>query len=181
MARPAAHGLPADELARLAGVSESTWHLHVKAGCPVPRSVKDVQRWLPRYHEWRAKRRRRSGTEAVSLDPEVRKWQEHRAKFLALSTEARFRKTIGELVSRKDVEERGARQALLVRMRLNNMARTLSSRLFQAPSVDWIREQIQGEVDAICAAFARGLVDDGPAAGTPATADGPGEAGLDPA
>jgi len=74
----------------------------------------------------------------------------------------RFDQERGQLISRAEVVAYASRAVLTVRTRLNDMVRKMAARLHSAPTPEWIEEQLQAEVDHICATFARGMGTDEP-------------------
>lgn len=150
-------GLTDHELAGLAGVAESTLKLHRKAGAPMPRSRRDIEAWLPRYHEWRAIRAKRPGPAAAPPNPETTRWVSERMKWLAVGARLRAGREAGELVPRSEVVEFASEAVLTCRQRMNDMATKLPMRLLHLPDEAAIQVVLQEEVDAICADFERGM------------------------
>lgn len=170
------HALPEDELARLAGVSETTWRDHKKAGAPVPHRTADIQPWLTKYHAWRkANGKTPMAASAEALDPEVLKYKREHAKLKVVLARIEVGERMRSLVPRQDVVEAMARAAASVRTRLNTMVRKLTARigpLCGDGGTAYVEAEMQAEVDAICELYERGLevANDAPGAGSPDTA-----------
>jgi hypothetical protein len=166
------------ELARLAGVSVNTWSSHVALGCPVPKRKRDLPTWLTQYAAWRIANGKVPPTERkVHADPEALQWQRERTKWAALEKKVAVGLLVRRLVERAEVERRSVQQILAVRQSLNGMVRKMSARLFNAPSPEWIEQELQTEVDYILEGFAEGMervadIDEAPAAGEDADDDG---------
>lgn len=155
------HALPEDELARLAGVSETTWRDHKKAGAPVPHKQSDIQPWLAKYHAWRkANGKVQTGASAEASDPEVLNYKREHAKLKVVLARIEVGERMRSLVPRKDVVEAMARAAASVRGRLNTMVRKLAARigpLCGEGGTAYVEGEMQAEVDAICELYERGM------------------------
>lgn len=174
------HALPEDELARLAGVSETTWKAHKKDGAPVPRTQGDINAWLTKYHVWRKAHGKVPSTEfAAAADPETVKHKREYAKLRVVLARIEVGERMGSLVPRQEVVAAIGRASLAVRMRLNAMVRKMAARLgpLCGPGgASCVEEELQAEVDAICDAFAQGVAH----ANDVGTASAPGTGSADP-
>jgi len=160
MAPPRKHVLSEQEIAALAGVSDTSWRSHRKQGAPVPTSRDKLEPWLRDYHAWRKAHGKVSTTTEMppaTVTPEHRRWSTERAKYLAIASRIAVSEKLGELVPRREVVEFAGRACLVVRQRLNEHVRKMSSRLLGAPSEFAIEQALQAEVDDILAGFERGL------------------------
>jgi hypothetical protein len=152
---------PIAELATMAGVSAPTLRTHIEKGCPMPKTVRWLTKWLVDYHEWKKENigtfqqeqaisaRKTRSDERSKHDSEYAQW---RAAKLKLDVGERTR----TLVNRKDVVELAGKAVLTVRARLNAMVTKMTARLANVPD-HVVSEELQDEVDAICNAFAGGM------------------------
>lgn len=175
------HALPEDELARLAGVSETTWKAHKKDGAPVPLNKGGINAWLTKYHVWRKAHGKVPSSEStVGADLETVKHKREYAKLRVVLARIEVGEKMRSLVPRKEVVDAIGRASLAVRLRLNAMVKKMAARLGPlcgqggAASVEG---ELQAEVDAICEAFAQGVAHANDAQGDPAVGAGPGDLG----
>jgi hypothetical protein len=164
------HALPAPQLAKLAGVSLTTWKEHVRDGAPTPRRKSDVKAWLVKYHEWRKLKKPGPGAPASARSVDDY-WTTERKKYLALRSKLDLLHARGLLVKRSEVVAFATAAFGAVGMRLNDLVKKMAVRLFQAPSVEWIEEQLRTEVDSIRRGLENGL--EVPAHEDPVADDGP--------
>ena len=143
------------EVATIAGVTGATLDGWCRRGCP---RRPDGRFDLPAVVAWL----REDGDALVAArlakaDGDAEKalalWRGYRAERerLALARET------GDLIERAEVVDYAGRAVLTVRNRLNDLVRKMAARLFNAPSREWIEEQMQDEVDAICSTYERGM------------------------
>lgn len=174
------HALPEDELAQLAGVSETTWKNHKKEGAPVPRTQKDIQAWLIRYHAWRRTHGKSPSVESFG-DAETQAHKREWAKLRVTLARIEVGQKMGALVPRQEVVDAISRASLTVRMRLNALVKKAAARIGPmcgSGGSAFVEEELQAEVDSICASFAQGVsgVGDSPASSAPgAGSSDPGE------
>lgn len=175
------HALPEDELARLAGVSETTWKAHKKDGAPVPHTKGGINAWLTKYHVWRKAHGKVPSHEfAASADPETVAHKREFAKLRVVLARIEVGEKMHSLVPRKEVVAAIGRASLAVRLRLNAMVKKMAARLGPlcgqggAASVE---VELQAEVDAICEAFAQGVAHANDVQGEPVPGTGPGDPG----
>jgi phage terminase Nu1 subunit (DNA packaging protein) len=159
--RPSKFAKPLDELAALVGVSVPTLRANFKAGAPSPARGSKVETWVAKFHQWRKanvgnwnerqaqEARTREGKESQGHKTELAKWRAAEAKL-------RVGEATRALVSRKEVVEFASRAILTVRSRMNAMVSKMQSRLENVPG-HVVAEELQAEVDSICAAFAQGM------------------------
>lgn len=161
MSRPPKHGMPADELARLAGVAESTLKLHMKAGAPMPRSPNAVQSWLPKYHNWRDRQRRTSGPApgAIDLDPEILANRRERGRLQNMSMRIDLAVQQKQLIRIDDVRANAIKAILACNAHLDAIKMRLAAQL--GPCCQggeaFVLEQIDIELTAMRADFASGM------------------------
>lgn len=158
------HALTEPELAQLVGVSVSTLAVHKREGCPMPRRKKDLTAWVAKYHEWRRTHKAPGpGTAAAPTSAKVGTddyWTTKRKEYLARRARQAYLREAGLLVRRSEVIDFTTAAIAAVRSRLSDMVKKMAVRLHQAPSVEWIEEQLRAETNAICQAFAHGMTDD---------------------
>lgn len=154
MASKPKHALSEVALARLAGVNETTWKSHKAQGCPVPLTKGDLVAWLPRYHEWR-RLHGKTGTvaQAPPIDAETQKHKRDAAKYRALLMQLEIGVRTKSLVPRAEVVDYIAKANITCRTRMNLMVGKMRSLHGEEVARD-----LQTEVDAICAAFAQGML-----------------------
>ena len=154
------HALPEDELARLAGISETTWKAHKKDGAPVPRNPNGIHAWLVQYHAWRKSHGKVASSElAAAVDQETLKHKREYAKLRVVLARIEVGEKMGSLISRKEVIASIGRASLMVRLRLNAMVKKVALRLGPLCGQGgeaYVEDELQSEVDAICEAFAQG-------------------------
>ena len=175
------HALPEDDLARLAGVSETTWKAHKKDGAPVPLSKGGINAWLTQYHVWRKAHGKVPSNESVAgTDPETVKHKREYAKLRVVLARIEVGEKMRSLVPRKEVVAAIGRASLAVRLRLNAMVKKMAARLGplcgQGGAVS-VEAELQAEVDAICEAFAQGVAHANDDQGESAAGAGPGDPG----
>lgn len=155
------HALPEDELARLAGISETTWKAHKKDGAPVPRTAGEINAWLKQYHAWRRAHGKVPSTEfSAAVDPETQKHKREHAKLRVVLARIEVGERMKSLVPRKDVVAAIGRASLTVRLRLNALVKKMAVRLGPLCGQGgeaYVEDELQAEVDAICEAFAQGV------------------------
>lgn len=151
------HCLPAPQLAAMAGVSLTTWKQHVGEGAPAPETKAKLREWLVAYHAWRKQKKPGPGAPASTRDRGDDFWTTERKKYLALRSKLELAHARGKLVKRSEVERFATTAIVAVRQRLSDLVKKMSVRLFQAPTVEWIEEQLRTEIEAICRGFAAGL------------------------
>src|SRR5262245_5913982 len=135
-------GLGAADLVALLGVSEA-WATRARAA-GLPRrpdgrhDPAEALRWI------RARDRERVPVAAAADEssPELERWRRARADLAELELGIRR----DELVDRAAVAQQGARQVLLVRTALGSIARKAGRRLLNAPTADWIEQQLLDDV-----------------------------------
>lgn len=153
--------LTGPQLAELAGVSLSTWAVHKTKGAPTPKNKRDLKAWVERYAAWRKEQLmpgRGPGKAIVATDRrEAEKWTAERQKWLAKRAEQIYLEQDGQLVRREEVIDAIATAIVVVKKRLGDARKKLSPRLYQAPSIEWIDNQLGAEFDAICDAFTHGM------------------------
>jgi hypothetical protein len=153
--------LTGPQLAELAGVSLSTWAVHKTKGAPTPKNKRDLKAWVQRYAAWRKEQLmpgRGPGKAIVASDRrESEKWTAERQKWLAKRAEQIYLEQDGQLVRREEVIDAIATAIVVVKKRLGDARKKLSPRLYQAPSIEWIDNQLGAEFDAICEAFTHGM------------------------
>lgn len=148
------HALPEDELARLAGVSETTWKAHKKEGAPVPRNLAGINTWLVQYHAWRKSNAKIPSTlTAAAADPETMQHKRELAKLRVVLTRIEVGQKSGALINRNEVVDHISRANLTCRSRLNLMVQKARSQ-HGDEFADWL----QLEVDSVCEAFAQGML-----------------------
>lgn len=158
MSRSPDHALSEIKLARLVGVSPTTWRAHKALGCPVPLRAQDLPRWQREYAAWRqANGKVASADRKLQVDPETQRWANERVKWTAIEKKIAVGMLARRLVERGEVERRTVAQIMAVRAALNDMVRKMASRLFNAPSQEELERELQAEVDHILESFARGL------------------------
>lgn len=149
--------LTGPQLAELAGVSLSTWDVHKKRGAPTPKNKRDLKAWVQRYAKWRVENLTpgRGPGKATSAgdSQELERWRQIRADIAQLDLDERR----GQLVEREEVIDAIATAIVVVKKRLGDARKKLSPRLYQAPSIEWIDNQLGAEFDAICEAFTHGM------------------------
>lgn len=178
-----AFALSGPQLAELAGVSLSTWAVHKAKGAPTPKSKRDLKAWVDRYAAWRKEHLmpgRGPGKAVVATGRgEAEKWTAERQKWLAKRAEQIYLEQAGALVRREEVIDAIATAITVVRKRLGDARKKLSPRLYQAPSIEWIDDQLGAEFDAICEAFTHGM-NDGLERQSPAQPEADPERSSDP-
>lgn len=158
MARAPDHALSEIKLARLAGVSATTWRSHKALGCPVPLRARDLPAWQEQYAAWRtANGKVPTNHRRDDANPEATRWAQEKVKWGAIEKRISVGVLAGRLVDRVEVERRTVKQILVVRQALNDMVRKMASRLFNAPSQEDLERELQSEVDHILSSFSRGL------------------------
>ena len=146
---PSLRGLTRSQVLRGLGVSSSTLDGWRRQGLPDAGGrydVAEIVRWL----RTRIRVQEREGREPSRALEEWRRLRASREKLA-------FDRETGELIDRDVVVAYAGRAVLTVRNRLNDIVRKMAARLFNAPSREWIEEQLQEEVDAICATYERGM------------------------
>lgn len=154
------HALPEDELAALAGVSETTWKAHKKAGAPVPRTREGLPAWLKDYHAWKRQNGKTGGAPPPEIDADTINSKRELAKLRVVLARIEVGEKMGTLVPRQEVLDTNGRAALAVRLRLNALVKHLASELGPLCGKGgeaYVEEKVQTAVDSILDAFARGL------------------------
>lgn len=162
MAPPPKHGLSEVELAARAGVHVTTWKSHkAQAGCPIPKSKKDVPAWVKAYAQWRAANGKvQTPAAAPREDPELQKHRRDQARYRSTMMQIELAKIARDLVPRSEVVVHCRESVALVRQRLNAHVRKMASifgPLLGAGGDAFAHETLQADVDDICAAFQRSM------------------------
>lgn len=146
-------------MAALAGVSVPTLKIHQRAGAPMPKKGTDPQRWLPEYHEWRARHRRQPGPEGAPADAEMQSHRRELAKLRAIREKIALGKEQDQLLLRQDVIDFASEAVLAVNNRLDAMIQRLGGVLgsvCQGGSAHVV-QAVAAEVEDIRAVFAQGM------------------------
>ena len=135
MAPKPKHALTEDELAAMAGVSDTTWKSHKVAGCPVPATRAELPTWLKSYHAWRranGKEHRGGGVGAGSngaLDPEILANKRERGRLQNMAMRIDLAVQQKQLIPVAEVREFASRAILAANARWDAIRMRLASQL----------------------------------------------------
>lgn len=163
MASTAKHVLSEDELAALAGVSETSWKNHKAAGCPKPKNRADIAAWLKRYHGWRRQNgkveRAPSSASSNGVDAETTQHKRELWKLRAKELKIEIARQEGELLSRKDVIDYASAAVLAVNNGLDAAINRVVSRLgpLCQGGETHVEEVLRAEIDHLRERFSKGM------------------------